>query len=104
MDGLDYIVPAHEDGGEERVEETARVDRTNSASSDGAYRGCSGTEEGAPVVVGLPREIPVAGEHGRAARRHPPPATTGGNKRRVALPGRRTHWYSGSSIQQIIVD
>jgi hypothetical protein len=58
MDGLDYIVPAHEDGGEERVEETARVDRTNSASSDGAYRGCSGTEEGAPVVVGLPREIP----------------------------------------------
>jgi hypothetical protein len=61
--------------------------RTNSATSDGAYRGHLGAEEGVPVVVGLPREIPVAGEHRRAAWRHPRPAVTGRKKRCVSLPG-----------------
>jgi hypothetical protein len=82
---------AHEGGSEERVGETARVVPHELGDQ---RRGVPGAEEGVPVVVGLPREIPVAGEHQRAAWRHPRPAVTGRKKRRVALPGRRTQWYS----------
>jgi hypothetical protein len=108
--GLDYIVPAHKGGGDERVGENVRVVQYVLASSDGAYRGHSRAEEGAPVVVvvGIPREFPVAGEPGRAARRHPRSALTGLNKRCVAS-ARQIHWYnsspwtgSGSACLQIL--
>lgn len=101
MDGLNYVVPAHEGSGEERAEErhgsTARTWRT---SSDRAYRGVFGGRRGSAGRGRAPTRDPFAGEHGRAARRHPPPAMTGRNKRRVALPARRTQWYMAHPSSQ----
>jgi hypothetical protein len=83
---------------------TRAVARSALGRLRGLYRGHLGAEEGVPVVVGLPRENPVAGDNRRAAWRHPRPAVTGRKKRCVSLPGRRTQWYSTSSIHLITME